>query len=334
MSRRANAFVRAAVAAAVCALLSAGGLSHAAEGESYPGEDRWIPSFAIVSGVTAQKQKGKVESFIIESSNPVLTNMEPTASGDTLVVSPFVGGNLEIMTPTWHVPGRPRFFLSGEVLPTFATERDLATQGQPGCIRGPAPGLPCARDEDGTRRNPFTQDLANGRGSVTSAQIERWVFGATIGAAFPFEFNERKLLLKPSFGWINYKVRASGLVVGVRCNPTSACTDYTPVLGQPPRPGFFREMRLSQDERQRFNGIGPGLDLEMQAARYGPIGASLVIGARAYYIVDDEVMRFSKQQAYSDQAGDALTNANWRVKVDDWMYRGHVGIRFSWLGED
>lgn len=319
---------------AVCVLSSAGGPVQASEGEAYPGENRWIPSFAIVSGVTVQKQKGRVDSFIIESSNPVLAPMQPMARGDSIVVSPFVGGSLEIMTPTWHVPSRPRLFLSGEILPTFGTDRDLAVQGKPGCIRGPAPNAPCARDEDGTRRFPFAQDVANGRGSRTSAQLERWVFGASVGAAFPFEISDRKVLLKPSFSWINYKLRASGLVIDVRCDPTSVCTDYTPNPGGATIPGFFREMRLAQDERQRYNGIGPGIDLEMQAARYGPIGASLFVGARAYYIVDSEVMRFRKVQAYSDQAGNAITEANWRVEVDDWMYRAHVGLRFNWLGQD
>ena len=55
------------------------------------------------------------------------------------------------MTPALPIPTRPRLFVSGEILPTFASDRDLALEGDPGCVRGPEPDAPCARDEDGSR---------------------------------------------------------------------------------------------------------------------------------------------------------------------------------------
>ncbi len=51
-----------------------------------------------------------------------------SVDGDDLAVSPFVGGVLELMTPALPIPTRPRLFVSGEVLPTFAFKRNVALE--------------------------------------------------------------------------------------------------------------------------------------------------------------------------------------------------------------
>jgi len=292
------------------------------------GEDRWVPSLAITSGITIQEQDGFAESVLFEDMSTTPIPLRGAVGGDDLAVSPFVGGVLELMTPAFSIPTRPRLFVSGEILPTFATDRSLAISGDPGCVRGPEPGAPCARNEDGSRGRAFGQDSVNGEGSKTNAQIDTLVFGATLGVAFPLQIGKRQLRIKPSVGWINYEVDVEGLVVDAACDPTDRCTDTGAI------PGFVRETILTANDSQRFNGIGPGLDVEMDAARYGPLGVSLFMGGRAYAIVDDRTISFDTTQRFDDQIGMDTAAARFEVKVDSWIYRAHVGIRFHWLGDE
>jgi len=293
------------------------------------GEDRWVPSLAITSGVTIQNQDGFANSVLFEDLNPTPVPLRGMVDGNDVAVSPFVGGALEVMSPALPIPTRPRLFASGEILPTFATDRNLAIDGDPGCIRGPEPESPCARDEDGSRKTPFGESAANGQGTRTSAQVDTLVFGASVGVAFPLQIGRRPLRIKPSFAWINYKVDAEGLVSDAACAPTDQCTD---TIGPPPSFGFLRETILSANDSQRFNGIGPGLDVEMDTGQFGPLGISLFMGGRAYAIVGDRTISFGTTESFDDVIGTDVAAAQFEVEVDPWIYRAHVGIRFQWLG--
>jgi len=310
------------------------------------GEDRWVPSLTLTSGVTIQKQTGSVESFLFEDMTPPSVALRDSLEGDDLAVSPFVGGSLELMTPALPIPTRPRLFLSGEFLPTFAISRKLVQDGEPDCVRGPELNAPCAADEIAdakengvTRVNPFGEDEANGRGQFVTAEVQMPVWSASVGVAFPVEFRERQLRIKPSFGWINYEVEAEGLVVEAMCreyidifgDPTTQCTDIRPTPGFPEE-GFLREVTLNANASQRFNGIGPGLDVEMDTGRFGPIGSSVFLGARAYYILGDRSFSFGTSEAYDDEFGMDTAVANFEVEVAPWIVRASVGIRFQWLG--
>jgi hypothetical protein len=292
------------------------------------GEDRWVPSLAITSGVTIQKQEGFADSVLFEDMSPNPISLRGFVNGDDLAVSPFVGGALELMTPALPIPTRPRLFVSGEILPTFASDRDLAVEGNTGCISGPEPDAPCARDPGGLSGVDFDENSANGQGTSTIAQVDTLVYGASLGVAFPVQVGKRPLRIKPSFGWINYKVEVDGLVVDAACGdpgsvpPSLSCND------------FLREMILAANDSQRFNGIGPGLDVEMDTGRYGPLGVSLFMGARAYAILGDRTISFSTEETFVDQLGTDRAVAQFEVEVDPWIYRAHVGIRFHWLGSE
>jgi hypothetical protein len=289
------------------------------------GEDRWVPSLAITGGVTIQEQDGNSDSFMVDL-NSNSTPLQGFIEGSDTAVSPFVGGSLELMSPALPFSLRPRLFVSGEILPTFAADRDLAVEGNPSCIRGPEPNAPCASKPGGLSGTSFDADNANGQGSSLVTQVDTLVFGANLGVAFPVEVLERQLRIKPSVGWINYKVEADGLVVDAACGdpnsipPSTRCND------------FLREMTLAASDSQRFNGIGPGVDVEMDAGQLGPLGVSLFLGGRAYAIVGDRDMSFSDTKSYDDQLGTDDATALFKVKVNPWMFRAHVGIRFHYLG--
>jgi hypothetical protein len=333
-------FLTIGVAVALQAMVSIASLAADGGDPEQPsrqaGEDRWVPSLAITSGVTFQKHKGSADSVLFEdmSSTPT-TPLRGFVNGSDTAVSPFVGGTLELMTPALPLPTRPRLFVSAAILPTFASDRDVALEGDPGCVKGPEPDVPCAKDEEASsRRKSFGEDSANGQGSETSAEVDTLVFGASLGVAFPLQVGKRQLRIKPSIGWINYEVDAEGLVVDAACDPENRCTDVTGTPGLPPDPGFLRETILTASDSQRFNGIGPGLDVEMDTGRYGPLGVSLFMGGRAYAIVDDRTISFGTQEVYDDQLGTDRAAGRFEVEVDRWLYRAHVGIRFHWLGSE
>jgi hypothetical protein len=309
------------------------------ESTTQAGEDRWVPSLAITSGVTVQKQNGTADSCLFPgntSPDSCNTRGDPPdpalrgfVDGDDLAVSPFVGGALELMTPALPIPGRPRLFVSGEILPTFALDRDLAVEGDPGCVRGSKPDAGCAKNEG---EATFKESDANGVGSRTSAQVDTLVYGASLGVAFPVRAGKRQLRIKPSVGWINYKLEAEALVVDAACSPEDQCTIVDNRL---------RERILTASGSQRFNGIGGGVDIEMDTGRFGPIGSSLFLGVRGYRILGDRSFSFGTvkdfPQTRTDDGSEIVFGpetdiGRFEVKVDPWMFRGHLGIRFHWLG--
>jgi hypothetical protein len=312
----------------------------AQEGGPQLGGRLWVPSLAISGGATFQNQDGAASSLLFEDMNPVPVALQGTIGGDDLAVAPFVGGALELLSPPLPVPASPRLFVSGEFLPSFASERTVAVQGDPGCVRGPEPTASCAKDEvPGQRRaspGPFGEVSATGQGSEVRSEVDWLAYGASLGVAFPLRFRERELRVKPSFGWISYEVEATGLVVDAACNPVSVCTDVysnTWVPGQPPvQTGFLRETTLVGQTSQRFNGIGPGLDVELDVGRFGPLGASLFVGGRAYHLLEDRTLSFGASESFSDVLGNDTATASFEVEIDPWTYRAHVGIRFHWLG--
>ena len=345
MRKGANVFLIIGAVVALGALFPFASLAtndgNPAEPARQAGEDRWVPSLAITSGATIQQQQGSADSCLfLGSTSPDSCNTrddppDPELRGfferDDLAVSPFVGGALELMTPALPIPGRPRLFLSGEILPTFATDRDLALEKDPGCIRGSNPDAGCARDGG---EATFREEDANGVGSRTSARVDTLVYGASLGVAFPARIGKRQLRIKPSIGWIHYKLEADALVVDAVCSPDDQCTIVDNRL---------RERILTASGSQRFNGIGGGVDLELDTGRFGPIGSALFLGTRAYRILGDRSFSFGTERDFPETRTDDGSEivfgpetdvGRFEVKVDPWMFRAHLGIRFYWLGNE
>jgi hypothetical protein len=262
-------------------------------------------------------------------------------------VSPFVGGSLQLLTPEIPIPTRPRFFVQGELLPTFATDRNIAAEGDPSGVE-----VPVAQNT-GFILGPtsFFQNEFVGVGSRTTSTVETLVYGANLGLAFPFEVRGRRLWLKPSVAWLRYEVKVEGkLEAGIKDDSplvrgpnTRDCTFVpNPAFPGPPGssvPEFLAApcsgISFSGEDSMWFQGIGPGLELEMEAARWGPIGASLYLDARAYKILGDRELSFASSVNYPTSLGRIPADtyrANWSFSVDPWLYRAGVGIRFSWLG--
>ncbi len=301
-------------------------------------EERWVPSLSISGGANFQKQDGRVVSLLFEDGDPDPVPLRDAVSGDDIVVAPFVGVALEVLAPALPIATRPRFFVGGEILPSFSSTRKLALEGDPDCVRGPEPGAPCAQDEPpGIRDSAFAAENANGQGSQTTAEIGTLVYGANLGVAFPVQAWGRQIRFKPSVAWLNYEVDAAGRVVDAECLPvqdpdrfpngTSGCVD----IGND-QTAFLRETSLTASDSQRFNGVGPALDVEVDTGRFGPIGTSLFLGARAYRVLGDRDFRFGASESFDDVFGTDTAAAAFEVEVAPWLYRAHVGLRLHWLG--
>jgi hypothetical protein len=325
--------------------------SRAAEGAAL-GQHQWVPSLAITSGVLVGDQAGFQRSFRFDGETGTTSQLRKPVDGDDRAVTPYVGGAVEILTPALlpHV----RFFAAGEVLPTFGPERQLAQEGQASRIRGPDVGAVLASEEDSnhfTEGKPgqdtgprpigkaFGQKEANGQGMRTTAQLDQLAFGAKLGVSFAFEYRGREIRIKPSIGWIHYKVDVKGYMVDPTCLVTgnsTTCTNTYNNIGPPPHAltstGVLRESILSGHDSGTFDGIGPGVDLEMQTGRLGPLGTALFIGLHGYYQPGDRDIDFYATRSFNDAFGNDTDTANWHTRVAPWIYRAGVGFRLQWLG--
>ena len=297
------------------------------------GADRWVPSVAIISGAIFQDWHGTVSSQVcrdcpLPDPEGREEPLRPSASGDDRDVTSFFGGSVELMSPQLPVPGSPRFFVGGEVAAGFGATRSVALEGDPSTIGSPLP-------EAAQSNTPFGDDIALGQGSKTEAEFGDLVYGAYAGLAFPLELYERALRIKPYVAWTRYEIDVSGAVVDADCLPILTGTRCNDTIGPPPAQGFLRSTELFASTSETFDAIGPGLDIEMDTGRLGPLGSSIFIGGRVYRVLGNREIKFSSpQRSFDDILGSDTAAAQFSFDVDEWIYRFGVGFRLQWLGFD
>jgi hypothetical protein len=314
--------------------------------------ERWVPSFAIFSGVIAAELEADVESgmmgrrlfyrpsepppapqfsfgdavFVPPLGEP-LQPVRPPASGDDLGVEPFIGGQLELMTPALQrVPGRPRFYIAGDVSWSFGFNRDVAKEADPGEMELP--------EADDLRT---AEASVEGQGSRATTEPEDLVIGANAGIAFTIDIGERRLRIKPNAGYLRQELEYTGSVN--RAVKISSGRNNFP---QENTPATWETIKIEGRDQEVYHAIGPGLELEFDAARAGPFMLSLFAGANAYKIIaGDRTIEFEGTDTWEQNSPDEFgggTNtrteeASWKFVKAPWSYRGAVGIRFRWLPE-
>ncbi len=330
-----------AVGAALCVTLGVTlPISAGADDESRPTDKRWLPSASVVIGIGVQAWEGSASSSstsLDAGGNPTIpgstVDLQEPAAGDDFDRSPIVGINFELMTPELPLPLRPRFFAGGEILGAFGQERNLVGSGSPGPIISPqASGSAVSFDDEG----------ALGQGSEFTASTSEATFGAYLGIAFPFEAFDRKFMIKPMVAWTRFEVDLEGLVSDAACGTFPV---PPPTVGTEVRcndtlvqnrifPGFLRETTLAVDESQVFNGIGPGIDLEIELMDVEQFRVSLSAGMRFYRILGDQKVRLGASVVTldNDVLGNDEARADFDFEMDDWSYRGQIGLRVTWIG--
>ncbi|MBW1885039.1 MAG: hypothetical protein JRJ58_16015, partial [Deltaproteobacteria bacterium] len=207
-------------------------------------------------------------------------------------------------------PGRPRFFAHGDVAASFAQKYDLARDG---------------KIEDFVFPSLFDADEIEilGQGSRGRAKVGTLVWSAGAGIAFTLDVFERRIRIKPSFEWMREKIKVSGDVRRlVRDTPSGFRPNGDPIFGTL---DSFRQIILSESKTKVFHGIGPGLEIEVESRRAGPILVSTFIGGRIYRLMGDLDVDVHASNEFDD--GTPPETADFHYTNNRWVYLGFVGIR-------
>jgi len=304
-------------------------------------DGRWIPSFAFISGVFWGRQHAKVSSDCLApgsdpptatSCNPSIPNYGPVlregAIDDELAVTPYVGGNLSLLSPVLGRIGRPRLFASVELPYQFGIDRNVAQKDRPTGIVEP---------DNPEAGETLDEGALNGVGSRTRSEIKGLTFGANAGVAFAFAAFGREFRVKPAVGWIRTRIGVRGRIEHGLCileGGIQHC-DVDGVVS-PGDQAFTRIVTLKERDDMWLDGVGPGLDLEMETGRFGPYTVALFFGAAGYYWTGDRSVEFDTRKTIGpDDLGDAVDyHGDWSFRVSPWMYRAGIGLRLSWVGYD
>ena len=267
--------------------------------------DGWVPSLSVSSGAIGQTRDGTIASATRGSFE-----------GDAFGLFPYVGLSTELATPILgDLAGKPRLFLRGDVALSFDAEQRLVEEGDPGAVKVPVV------DPDGDGPAPPREDLPlgalQGMGSATTAEVEPWVFSAGVGVALTFQLRGRSVRVKPS---LEYRTERTTYKALISNGESIAGSGVCPC----------RTASLSAEKKSTYHGIGPGLELEMDAVRVDPFVLTVFISGQAYRILSERNTRIDVQGAYDD--GFPLS-AEASATRDAWSYRGGIGLRFRWLPE-
>lgn len=263
------------------------------EREARPREewDRWVPALALSNGILGQGADAAVAS-----------DVRPDATGSTTFLNPWMSASLELMSPSpGELPGHPQFFLHGDVGVNFGFRRDVAKEGSPGEFRFP--------DE-----NPadITNDqVVGGQGSVTRGDPQPLLVTAGAGVAFTLESMGRRIRIRPSVEYLREELDVVGRVNRALIPPGGTLENVELI-------------ELTGSRSEVYHGLGPGLEIEADTARAGPVVLTLFVSGQAYRILGDRTTEFST----TDGSGHVAT---WTFKKDAWSWRGGVGLRFRWL---
>ena len=299
--------------------------------------------FDAVITRSLREGKGEVQTFqvVLPPANGFLiTGVTPAAavlpaSGSDVFLSPFVGASLELMTPgAQPLPGRPRAFVHGDSSLAFAFDRPVALASVPNDVVFPTP------------RPVNTEILVKGVGARTSGEVQTLLLSGGIGAAFTVDAWERRLRIKPSFEYMREEIQVSGRLTRGFRKDTGLFRNQN--FGRPPGgPGntgpvdqpalFLAPINIEAEETKPFHGIGPGLELEMDAARAGPLMLSVFLTGRAYKMLGDLALDIEGSDTITDPAlvgGTQTVSAQFKFNIHSWSYLGGLGLRFRWLPED
>jgi hypothetical protein len=266
---------------------------------------RWVPSFGVVWGLFGQKADASIDSSPLAGVTPPEPLRPPTAS-DQALLNPFAGGTIELMTPrALDDFGRPRAFVHLDLSAALGFSYDVAKEGDPGKLR--APEIPVPEGE------------ISGQGSVVEAEIDPLVLTSGLGVAFAVDVGEWHFRIKPSLEYMRQEVEVRGRLrraVRLTPPPPAATLDY-------------RFIELGGGKSHTLHGLGPGLEFEVDAARVESFVISVFIGGQAYRMLGDRDVRITDSQ--TSMAG--TESAVWRFEMEEWLYRGAMGVRFRWLPE-
>jgi hypothetical protein len=253
-------------------------------------------------GLGSWGSEASVASGTLTGSNPPQP-VRPAASGSEPLVDPLVGGSLELMAPRLvEGLGRPRLFAHVDLSAAVGFTYDVAKEGVPDAMVPPTA--------------PTPESAVLGQGSKTEAEFDPLVASSGAGLAFTSELGGWRFRVKPSFEYIRQEIQLTGVV--------NRAVSLQPSL---PATTSFRFIRLEGRRTKAYHGIGPGLELELDAGRVSPFAMTVFVSGQAYKWLGDLDLGFT--DTFTDATG--TESASWSFRSDGWLYRGALGVRFRWV---
>lgn len=301
---------------------------------------RWVPSISLETDLSFNKAQGQIQTTDVagpfyEPPNPPATPVPiqpiiPTtpAEANTYMVTPSFGLTAELMTPAWFDwPGRPRFFVHGDVIVAFGPNYSIPAIGKPGPLGDPGGGV------------ALQDETVLGQGAYTQGTVQPLQAAAGAGIAFSTEWGGRAVRFKPSIEYLRQEVKVQALA--------SRAVKYQ----QEPGAGLgnFRQILISGQSQRVYDGIGPGFQLEVDTARKGSLVVSLYGSIKAWAFLNNEPIevKASNQNAFSvgcrPNNSDPINPNNpllcsgeqgdFSFERDQWGFGGAFGLRFRWVPE-
>lgn len=297
-------------------------VGHAEEGDRDE-KARWVPAFSLSSGAFVQRFQGTLNASAAQCGTEAAPTCFPSpwASPDdpnsfllqrgtphtsrTRLFTPFVAVNLELTTPSLIDDfGAPSLFAHVDFAYAFGFEKNIAVLDAPGELRPPPP-------------NNKEAIAWKGQGDSMTYQASDFQFSGGIGLAFHFDVADRRVRIKPSLEYMRQSAKLRGFLQRVIKTNQTGPSDPDP---------DWRFVELKDTKTVVFHSIGPGLEVEMDAARKGPLVLSLYGGAQAYAILGSNRVELSDVNELGEWA-------TWDYLANRWFFRGSVGLRFRWLPE-
>ena len=159
--------------------------------------------------------------------------------------------------------------------------------------------------------------------------------------AFTFDWLDRRLRIKPSIEYLREKTTVTG---EIRVAQVVRVGGFNPVP-TPATNASFRFLQLDGQESKWFNGLGPGLELDMDAARAGGFMISVFGSFQSYRWLGNRKLDVEPGDLLVSYSGPAIDNgfdpstvdndevAKWSYEKEKWGFQGGVGLRFRWQPE-
>ena len=287
---------------------------------SLQASERWVPGLSIFGLGMIQGRSGSVDS---------VERGEHTGSEQAVFAS--LGFSAELSTPalSW-APAGPRLFTHVDASLSFDTEVAVATEGDPGPLKINSVG------NTGVI-SPLVG--SEGQGSATRIATQSPIVSAGLGLSFELPLWDRKLRIKPSVEWEWQKDQLRQLMGAVEANGTNPTACNMPSC---------RTLFMDRTATQGFHSIGPGLEIEIESARFGETILSVYATGRAYRLLGSRGFEFESLGFWETdgvpnptEGGPGIdpnfvrspSTLSSTYERDPWHYSIGVGLRLLWRPE-
>lgn len=266
-------------------------------------EARWVPSAALFSMGIPDKR----------SASSISDTLSPQ-EGDSTGFPWSVGVGVDLASPVIaDVAGRPRLFAHGDVSFSFDSQEPVVSFGDPGLPPQSIGGA-----------NASIEGIEN-VGTAVRVEAKPLVLSGGMGVVFSFEAFDRAYRVRPSLEWM-YRRDTMKAVLGGGENEIagSSC-------------GPCRTLFIGVEREKGYHSLGPGIELEVDAARAGDFLVGFFGSFRAYRILGDRKADLIAAGAWRRTDGQPTARADtvFRARYDrePWHYRFGFGFRLLWSPE-